>query len=141
MILPIFVYQQTRTGSTAAGLQLIKISGPQELGNVHSLKILIDKNLELIELSLDGRDLEIAEVRPDQTITISHFVLFNNLISLGGVDDRIFSGEITEFTMAYGQPGIHVKLINFNLFLMMAAIIFLGVFLLQSGLFSRAERT
>lgn len=109
--------------------QLIKISDPQDLGRVYLVKIHINMNSDLLKISVDNRNVEIAEARPNHSVSISDFVLLNNEISLGGRNQNIFAGEILEFSMAYGRQGIRIDLINLRIFLLLLALLTAGTFI------------
>ena len=102
--------------------QLIKISGPEDLERIHTVKIYFNLKSNILEISVDDRNIEVNEARPDRSISISDFVLNNNEIRLGGFDQHYFSGEISEFTMTYGRQGIRIDLINLRVFLLLLAL-------------------
>jgi len=110
------------TSEITSEYQLIKISDPQGLEAIHTVKIYFNLNSNVLEISVDDRNIKVHEARPNRNISISDFVLNSNEIRLGGFDQHYFSGEISEFTMTFGRQGIRIDLINLRIFLLLLAL-------------------
>ena len=112
---------------TALPYQLIKISDPHDLDVWLELSVFIDTSLEQIKIVIDDRIVQIGEARGGHVIQISEMMLTTSDIQIGGANDHNFNGEIRNFEMSFGSPGIQIDLINLKLFLGLVAVICFGL--------------
>ena len=111
--------------------QLIRISSPHDLGKWVKISIFIDKSLGIIRVEVDDQRIAIVEARVGYALQINDMLLTTSSVQIGGADDRNFAGEIRDFEMSFGTSGIKIDLINLKLFLGMAALFLIGVFILE----------
>lgn len=106
--------------------QLLKVSDPQNVGEMFKVKLSVKLNDEIINLSLNNQPVLISSARPNEAISIPNILMDNSQIEIGGSTSQLFSGVIEDFKMSWGQSKKSIDLINLKLIILLCALIVLG---------------
>jgi hypothetical protein len=117
--------------SSNSSFQLIKVSEPQDLNEWFKIALFIDLNEERLQLSVNGIPVLIQEARPGEVISVADMIVENSEISIGGLADSVFPGEIRAFDVIWGKSKITIDLINLKLSTLLLSMIALSVFFNQ----------
>jgi len=117
--------------------QLIKVSDPQNVGEMFKVKLSVNLNDEIIDLSLNNQPVPISSARPNEAVSIPNILMENSQIEIGGSSSLVFSGQIEDFKMSWGQSRESVDLVNLKLIVLLCALIVLGHYInLRRGIHS-----
>jgi hypothetical protein len=117
--------------------QLVKVSDPQNVGEMFKVKLSINLYDEIIKLSLNDQPVTISSARPNEAISIPNILMNNSQIEIGGSPSHVFSGRIEDFKMSWGQSKRSIDLINLKLIVLLFALVVLGHYInLRRGIHS-----
>lgn len=109
--------------------QLVKVADPQNVGEMFKVKLSVNLNDEIINLSLNEKPVPISSARPNEVVSIPDILITNSQIEIGGSSSHAFPGEIKDFYMIWGQSGSSIDLINLKLIVLLLALIVLSVYI------------
>jgi len=109
--------------------QLLRISDPIPLNEWSEIFIFINLNQDLIQVMVDGKTVQVQEIRPERYFKIHDVEFENTEVSLGGLGAGNFPGGIRDFTLTYERSPRGINLINLKIFVSLI----LGLVLLNLG--------
>ncbi|NBO53116.1 MAG: hypothetical protein EBU84_00665 [Actinobacteria bacterium] len=97
-----------RPSDAAYDYQLIKISGPLEIGTESTVEVQISTVTASVKVRLNGQSVPISEARPNLYFDKDQMFLNVSNLELGGSDERNFSGVIRDAVIVFGTARVSV---------------------------------
>lgn len=115
-------FSASMPNTTAGDYQLVKLSNPTPPGMEHSLKIKIDTNRSLVQISLNDESVLVVEPRPMRKFDVAAVRPLINNVEVGGADGHSLRGTVNDFELVFGRSDPRVDLVNVKILLMLLAL-------------------
>lgn len=115
-------FSASMPNTTSGDYQLVKLSDPTPPGMEYSLKIRIDTNRSLLQMSLNDESVLVVEPRPMRKFDVGAVRPLINNVEVGGADGHSLKGTVMDFEMVFGRSDPRVDLVNVKILLMLIAL-------------------